>query len=88
MDNPPRPGYAAGMDHDDEIDAIGLLCPLPVLRARKKLMAMRPGEVLRVLASDPAAVIDMPHFCAQAGHRILATEEAADHRIWLIQRGQ
>jgi tRNA 2-thiouridine synthesizing protein A len=43
--------------------------------------------VLRLLASDPAAVIDLPHFCAGAGHRIVATEEAEGHRIWLIQRG-
>lgn len=75
------------MEPDDEIDATGLLCPLPVLRARKRLLAMRPGAVLRVLASDPAAVIDLPHFCAGAGHRILSTEDAGTHRIWLIERG-
>lgn len=57
---------------DREADARGLLCPLPVLRARKLLLAMREGEVLRITATDPAAVIDMPHFAQGAGHRLLA----------------
>jgi tRNA 2-thiouridine synthesizing protein A len=61
---------------DDEIDARGLLCPLPVLRARKRLMAMEAGRVLRVLADDPAARIDMPHFCAEQGHDLLRSETA------------
>lgn len=72
------------MEPDAEIDARGLLCPLPVLRARKRLMAMAPGQVLRVLATDQASVIDMPHFCAQAGHEYLGCETldgALAHRI-------
>lgn len=72
---------------DAELDARGLLCPLPVLRARKRLLAMAPGAVLRVLADDPAARIDMPHFCAEAGHELLADlafEGSA--RIYLIRR--
>ncbi|HUF45013.1 MAG TPA: sulfurtransferase TusA family protein, partial [Aestuariivirgaceae bacterium] len=44
--------------HEAEIDVRGLLCPLPVLKARKRLAAMKPGECLRVLATDPAAAID------------------------------
>ncbi|WP_424931500.1 sulfurtransferase TusA family protein [Amaricoccus macauensis] len=60
---------------DAELDATGLLCPLPVLRARKKLLSMAPGTVLRVLASDPAARIDMPHFCAEQGHELLDVSE-------------
>ncbi len=61
----------AKMIADVEIDALSLLCPLPVLRARKALAAMAPGAVLRVLADDPMALIDLPHFCAQNGHEIL-----------------
>jgi tRNA 2-thiouridine synthesizing protein A len=59
------------MNWDQDIDAIGLLCPLPVLKARKRLLAMKAGEVLRLVASDPAAVIDVPHFCAESGHTLL-----------------
>ena len=53
------------MTWDAELDARGLLCPLPVLRARKRLEGLAPGAVLRVLADDPAARIDFPHFCAR-----------------------
>lgn len=71
-----------------EIDARGLLCPLPVLRARKRLLALPEGAVLRVLADDPAAVIDMPHFCAEAGHDLLAAIGGeAGATAYLIRRG-
>ena len=74
------------MDHDAEIDALGLLCPLPVLKARKRLLGMAPGQVLRVLASDPAALVDLPHFCAEAGHGFLGSEAAAEGRAFYIRR--
>jgi tRNA 2-thiouridine synthesizing protein A len=71
-----------------EIDARGLLCPLPVLRARKRLLALPEGAVLRVLADDPAAAIDMPHFCAEAGHVLLAATGAeGGATAYLIRRG-
>jgi tRNA 2-thiouridine synthesizing protein A len=75
------------MTWDDEIDAAGLLCPLPVLRARKRLRAMAPGQVLRLIATDPAAVIDVPHFCAEAGHDLIGTESAGDAQVYLIRCG-
>ena len=80
-----------GMDStppwDDDLDALGLLCPLPVLRVRKRLAAMAPGAVLRVRASDPAAVVDMPHFCAEASHTLLAAHADGAHHVYLIRRG-
>ena len=63
------------MDYDAELDARGLLCPLPVLKARKRLMALAPGQVLRVVADDPAAQIDIPHFCSEQGHELIAQNE-------------
>jgi tRNA 2-thiouridine synthesizing protein A len=72
---------------DADLDATGLLCPLPVLRARKQLKAMAPGAVLRVPATDPAAVVDMPHFCAEAGHDLLSAVPDGDACIYLIRRG-
>lgn len=75
------------MDADAEIDARGLLCPLPVLKARKRLAGMAPGQVLRLLATDPAAVIDVPHFCAQGGHSLLSMTDQAEGRAFLIRRG-
>ncbi len=74
---------------DAELDATGLLCPLPVLRARKRLIAMLPGSVLRVLADDPAARIDMPHFCAEQGHSLFSITDLAPGNVqaYLIRRG-
>ena len=61
-----------GNDPEDELlDTSGLLCPLPVLKARKRLSSAPSGTVLRVRATDPASVIDFPHFCEQSGHQLL-----------------
>lgn len=54
-----------------EVDARGLLCPLPVLLLRKRLQGAEAGQVVRLLATDPAAAIDVPHFCAESGHELL-----------------
>ena len=61
-----------------KIDTCGLLCPLPVLKARKRLQAMEQGQVLTMLADDPAALVDVPHFCSEQGHELLSEETAAD----------
>ncbi|PTQ75978.1 sulfurtransferase TusA family protein [Celeribacter persicus] len=74
-------------DWDEELDAIGLICPLPVLKARKRLLTMAPGQVLRLLASDPAAVIDVPHYCNEAGHSYLGMKDLGAHQTYLIRRG-
>jgi len=73
-------------DHD--LDAIDLLCPLPVLKARKRLLAMAPGEILRLRASDPAAVIDVPHFCAEAGHEFVSMSDEDGVQSYLIRRSK
>lgn len=79
------------MTHDitteTEVDAIGLLCPLPVLKARKALAGLPEGAVLRLLASDPAAIVDVPHFCAQAGHAFLGQSTAEDHVVYRLRKG-
>ncbi len=75
------------MTWDAEVDAAGLLCPLPVLKARKRLLAMAPGQVLRLVATDAMAAVDVPHFCAQAGHQVLSVTEDGAARVWLIRRG-
>ena len=54
------------------LDVTGLSCPLPVLRANKALRQMETGQVLRVLATDPASLNDMPLFCQQTGHILLS----------------
>lgn len=79
------------MTYDETLDAIGLLCPLPVLKARKRLKSMTVGQVLRLEATDPAAVIDVPHFCAEQGHEFLgdAAPEDDTHAVthYFIRKG-
>lgn len=74
------------MDEITEIDARGLLCPLPVLRARKRLQSLASGAHVRVLADDPAAVIDIPHFCAEAGHTLVEQSDEGPHQTYLIAK--
>ncbi|MEE2774007.1 MAG: sulfurtransferase TusA family protein [Pseudomonadota bacterium] len=61
------------MNWDEEIDAIGLLCPLPVLKLRKQIKNLKTGSIVRVLADDPAATLDIPHFCNENGHKFLSS---------------
>lgn len=74
------------MDYDEDIDAIGLLCPLPVLKLRKRLERLNPGQVARLQATDPAARLDVPHFCQETGHVLLSTIELDDTRHFYIRK--
>ncbi len=77
----------AGMKIDLEIDARGLLCPLPVLRLQKRMKPLEAGAMIRLLADDPAAHVDVPHFCAEQGHGFLGSDEAEDATAYLVQKG-
>lgn len=68
------------------LDLSGLLCPLPVLKARKRLAGLTTGHVLRVIATDPMSAIDMPHFCNEQGHTLLDHWKEADVLIFRIRR--
>jgi len=82
------PAYLTGMTEIfDTLDAIGLLCPLPVLKARKRLQSMPGGATLSLLADDPAAVIDVPHFCTENGHAFLGHTKDGAHLVFLIRKG-
>lgn len=74
---------------DAELDARGLLCPLPVLKARKRLGPLDPGAVLRIIADDPAARVDVPHFCREQGHHLLHQRDGEGGEIvfWVRKRG-
>lgn len=64
----------------DKVDARGLNCPLPVLKARKAIKALAAGEHLTVLATDPASYIDFRHFCDTTGHEL--TEWSEDDGVF------
>ena len=75
------------MQAADVYDLKGLNCPLPVLRARKRLAGMAPGALLLVETTDPLAVIDIPALCADDGHRLVSSEAADGGHRFLIERG-
>ncbi len=66
------------MDFDKEVDARGLNCPLPILRAKKALAEMEPGQVVRVVATDPGSVKDFQAFAKQTGNELVHQRETAD----------
>ncbi|MDO5704140.1 MAG: sulfurtransferase TusA family protein [Paracoccus sp. (in: a-proteobacteria)] len=71
-----------------EVDARGLLCPLPVLRLRKVLLSLPQGAAVRLIATDPAAQIDVPHFCQATGHRLMSHAALTDGAWeYLVMRG-
>lgn len=59
---------------DQTLDAKGLSCPLPILRAKKALLDMTPGDTLEVLATDPGSVADFAAFCRVTGHLLLESD--------------
>lgn len=69
------------------LDARGLLCPLPVLKAAKRLKSLETGAVLDLLADDPAAAVDVPHFCAEGGHELLGQEPRDGATLFRIRKG-
>jgi tRNA 2-thiouridine synthesizing protein A len=75
-----------GNHPESELDVTGLLCPLPVLKAGKRLKTMAPGEVLVVKASDAMSRIDMPHFCNEQGHQLLSADVQNGIFIFRIRR--
>lgn len=74
------------MDFDKEVDARGLTCPLPILRAKKMLAEMTPGQVVRVLATDPGSVKDFQAFAKQTGNDLLKQGETADEAFEFFLR--
>ena len=72
--------------HDRELDARGLNCPLPILRTKKALNDMHTGNVLKVLATDPASVKDFQAFAKQTGNALLQHSEADGVFHFYLQR--
>jgi len=68
------------------LDAKGLKCPLPVLRARKAMKDVAAGDQLRVIATDPGAPKDFEHFCAAAGHEMVEATAADGMFTFLIRK--
>ena len=71
-------------DETTFVDASGLKCPLPVLKARKALEGLAQGDKLRVISTDPASPLDFKHFCNSKGHSLLSMEENGDSFEFVI----
>jgi tRNA 2-thiouridine synthesizing protein A len=69
------------------IDARGHRCPTPTLRLRRALEAAAPGEIVVLLADDPLARIDVPHFAGQAGHELVEMDEADGGWRFSVRKG-
>ncbi len=74
------------MEISDHIDATGLLCPLPVLKLRKRLKPLAKGQCIEMIADDPAAVVDVPHFCAESGHELISTQERDGAQVYIVRK--
>jgi len=72
--------------HLVELDTKGLDCPMPLLKAKRALNAMEPGQQLRVLATDQGSVRDFRVFAEQSGHLLLASEEIDGVYMHLLQK--
>ncbi len=68
------------------LDAKGMTCPLPVLRANRALRSLAPGDKLRVLATDRASVSDFRAFCRETGHALMSVSEEAGVFSFTIRR--
>lgn len=71
---------------DQELDASGLNCPLPILRAKKSLAAMSSGQVLHIIATDPGAIKDFEAFSKQTGNELLESREDGGKFYFLIKK--
>lgn len=74
------------MHVDTELDARGLNCPLPILRAKKALNGLAAGKVLKVMTTDPGAVKDFTAFAKQTGNELLSTTEAGGEYVFFLKK--
>lgn len=71
---------------DQELDATGLNCPLPILRAKKALATLATGQVLRVVSTDPGSVKDFDAFAKQTGNTLVESRQEAGKYLFLIKK--
>lgn len=70
----------------ETLDFKGLKCPLPVLRTQKALRDLEIGAEVTVLATDPASMIDMPHFCNTSGNELISATRGGDTFVFRIRK--
>ncbi len=73
--------------HDELLDTTGLYCPEPIMMMHGKVRDMQPGQVLKVVATDPATTRDVPKFCQFLGHDLLYQQALAKEYLYFIRLG-
>ena len=68
-----------------ELDTRGLLCPLPVLKLRKLINSTKQKDKIKLMTDDPAAIVDVPHFCNEQGHQILESSKENGYDLFIIE---
>ncbi|NPB08559.1 MAG: sulfurtransferase TusA [Aquificae bacterium] len=76
----------AGVTPDKTLDTSGLNCPLPVLKTKKALEELQPGQVLEVISTDPGSKADIPAFCQRTGHELLEMKEEGGKYYYYIKK--
>ena len=76
----------ADVQPEQQLDTRGLTCPLPLLKAKQALNRMQPGELLRVLATDPGSVRDFEVFARQTGHALLQSGHEGGEYSYLLRK--
>ena len=74
------------MDFNKELDARGLNCPLPILKTRKSLADMAPGQVLKVISTDAGSVKDMQAFAKQTGNELLDSRTEGNQYVFFLKK--
>lgn len=74
------------MQFDQELDASGLACPMPIVKTKKKLAAMASGQLLRVWSTDSGTLDDMPTFAQHSGHALLAKGEEGGRYFFVLKK--
>jgi len=77
----------ADTEYSAELDARGLFCPEPVMMLHNRINDVEPGQVLRVVATDPSTTRDIPRFCRFLGHELVGETEQQGEYVYLIRRG-
>ena len=70
---------------EQELDARGLLCPIPVIRTQDKIEQMQTGEILKVFCTDPGVVHDIPAWCRINGHEVVSIDEEDDQVVVMVK---
>lgn len=85
---PREPKTGLMTEFDERLDLTGLHCPLPILKAKKRLHELEAGQTLCVLADDPGSVKDFQAFSRQTGNELLELQELPDHYLFVLRKRQ